>query len=170
MIWIKAHASFDTSHICYHCAITLLPPACVCSGGGAGLPHLHPIILPLVPCPFQGVPQSQMGGGTPVQDGYPLARSGWGTPQDRMGKPLASLRLDRLCCGRYASCGFPQEDFLVVVIRFSAFSSLSGSTCDCLSFKNTRLHFVPILKILLSFIYFLRYICSAIANYSVYLC
>ena len=24
--------------------------------GGGGLPHIHPIILPLVPCPFQGVP------------------------------------------------------------------------------------------------------------------
>ena len=40
-------------------------------GGGAGLPHLHPIILPLVPCPFQG--------------GYPIPGQGgtpsWNTPR-----------------------------------------------------------------------------------------
>ena len=59
-----------------------------------GIPHLHPIKLPLVPCPFLGVPQCLVlgafrgwggGGGTPVPDGqlrigYPPARSGWGTP------------------------------------------------------------------------------------------
>ena len=105
----------------------------------------------LVPGPFAGkVPQSQMGGGTPVlakrwevpksqvgvsQDGVPLpARTGWGTPtrlgwgtpnQDRMGYPQPGqdgvtpppppnrVCLDRLCCGRYTSCGFPQENCLV---------------------------------------------------------
>ena len=45
-----------------------------------GVPHLHPIILPLVPCPFQGVPQwlvpgpfqrvpQSWMGGTPARDG-----------------------------------------------------------------------------------------------------
>ena len=73
----------------------------VCLFTPRGVPHLHPIIPPLVPCPFWGVPSdwSQVpsggyaspmwGRGTPVQDGgypgqvrmrYPLARSGWGTP------------------------------------------------------------------------------------------
>ena len=102
---------------------------------GEGVPHLHPIILPLVPgpsrgvpqwlvpgpCPW-GVPQSQVEGGRGVpqdrvpppppgqecppwlgQDGVPPpSQVRWGTPaplQDR-------LRLDRLCRGRHASCGF----------------------------------------------------------------
>ena len=79
---------------------------------GGGLPNLHPIILPLVlgPFPGEGVPQSQMGGTpgwgppsqarmgyppyskvgiahTPARMGYPLARSGWGTPWPGMGVP-----------------------------------------------------------------------------------
>ena len=50
------------------------------------VPHLHPMILPLVPCPFWGVPQSLVPGpflrGYPSpRQGYPLARSGWDTPQ-----------------------------------------------------------------------------------------
>ena len=108
-------------YVMYLSILLFLPPAyvvqreimfsqaCVCLGGGEGLPHLHPIILPLVPCPFWGylisiqyfhwshipsgvpqvgVPQSQLGG-TPVHDGVPSsqvwlvpsARTGWGTPQ-----------------------------------------------------------------------------------------
>ena len=78
----------------------------VCSHpGGGGLPHLHPIILPLVPCPFQGYPsdwsQVRMGDspvtgprsgwagtqwlGTP----HPLARSEWGWwgPPSLVGGP-----------------------------------------------------------------------------------
>ena len=37
------------------------------------VPHLHPIILPLVPCSFQGIPQYQMGVGVPQESrmGYP---------------------------------------------------------------------------------------------------
>ena len=162
---------------------------------GWGVPHLHPIILPLVPFPFQGTspshntstgPMSFLGnpsdwswvpsggrGGTPVpdrgvtpvpsgeipqsqtvpgwvppwpdQDGVPLARTGWGTPQPghdgvapwqgqdgvppgqdwgtpppgqvRLGYPQGRLCLGRLCHGWYASCGFPQEDFLVFSLR-----------------------------------------------------
>ena len=174
-------------------------------GGGGVLPHLHPIIFPLVPCPFwgvtpspphntstgsmsllggipvsgprsllRGVPQSQMkgypsprsrvptgqdGGGTPSppgQDGVPSSqdrmryiptRTGWGTSlptrtgwgtlqpgqdavppsQDRMRylpartgwgypppPPQNRLGLDWLRCGRYSSCGFSQEDCLVM--------------------------------------------------------
>ena len=69
-----------------------------------GVPHLHPIILPLVPCPFWGypsdwlqvpsqeVPQSQVGG-TPVlvrgvpHNGVSPSRSGWGTPWLGWGTP-----------------------------------------------------------------------------------
>ena len=40
---------------------------------------------------------------------FSLASSGWGTPPP----PQDRLRLDRLCRGRYTSCGFPQEDCLV---------------------------------------------------------
>ena len=42
-----------------------------------GVPHLHPIIFPLVPCPFQGGtpvtgPRSGLGGYPPARDGvYP---------------------------------------------------------------------------------------------------
>ena len=101
------------------------------------VPHLHPIILPQVPCPFwggtpsdysqvppQGVPQSQVGG-TPILAGgtlsqvrmrYPLARTGWGTPsQTGWGTPRDRLCLDILCRGLYTSCGFPQEDCLVKI-------------------------------------------------------
>ena len=31
-----------------------------CPGQGRGVPHLHPIILPLVPCPFLGVSPGQL--------------------------------------------------------------------------------------------------------------
>ena len=104
--------------------------------------HLHQIILPLVPCPFQvpqwlipdpfwGVPQSQAGATTGCctppgssQDGVSPVRSGWGTPsqvnfpqpgQDGVPPPPQSrLCLDGLCLGRYASYGFPHEDCLVL--------------------------------------------------------
>ena len=62
--------------------------------GGGGFPHLHPIILQLVPCPFlgvgfpsdwsyvpsQGVLQPGINRGTPD-------RSGQGVPQPGMGYP-----------------------------------------------------------------------------------
>ena len=76
---------------------------------GVEILHLHPIIFPLVPCPFwgytsdwsqMGVPQSQTGNtpswGTPSlpgQDGVPLARSRWGTPQPgQNGVPPSQVR------------------------------------------------------------------------------
>ena len=63
---------------------------------GGEVPHLHPIILPLVPCPFRGpypipIPQyfywlhvlpGGRGGGTPSPG------QGWRTPQQRVGFPL----------------------------------------------------------------------------------
>ena len=42
------------------------------------------------------------------------ARSGWGNPPPPPTQHR--LYLDRLCRWRYASCGFPQEDFLVIMI------------------------------------------------------
>ena len=75
--------------LCTGSWLILLPPAyvvrcevmfsqvSVCTTFGAGgLPHLHPIILPLVPCPFRGVPHSQAG--DTLAQGYPPARSGQG--------------------------------------------------------------------------------------------
>ena len=41
-----------------------------------GVTHLHPMILPLVPCPFQGVPHSQVGG-TPVPECTPVSGRGY---------------------------------------------------------------------------------------------
>ena len=69
--------------------------------GGRGLPHLHPIILALVPCPFwevdtpgpfQGPPQPGQDGvpppPPPARDVVPPARTGWHTPQPAvMGYP-----------------------------------------------------------------------------------
>ena len=58
-----------------------------------GVPHFHPIILPLVPCPFQGdVPQwlvTVLMGVPPTRTelGYPQARSDWGTPSQDWGTP-----------------------------------------------------------------------------------
>ena len=63
-------------------------------GGGGGVTHLCPIILPLVPCPFCGVPQSQtVGGGVVVPQS-----------QARTGTSYAAGR---------TTLGFPQEDRLV---------------------------------------------------------
>ena len=90
----------------------------------------------------QAVPQSPAGGtpvpgeGTPgwqypqarpvwstpsgqVRMGYPSARTGWGTPwpgQDGVPPHRDRLGLDRLCRGRYVSCGFPQEDCFVICV------------------------------------------------------
>ena len=106
-----------------------------------GVPHLHPIILPLVLCSFSegylsdwSQVASQRGypslgqRGTPVPGGGGYHRTGppsgqdWGTPPlartgilppARTGVPPLPFPQDRLHSGRYASCGFPQEDCLV---------------------------------------------------------
>ena len=121
----------------------------VCLLTGGGVPHLHPIILLLVPCSFLGggginpdltgvPPPSLPGQGTPppvltwsgqdrgwdhsqVRMGIPLsARTGMGPPsQVRMGYsplPLLGRAMDCVFCSRYASCGFPQEDFSCVCL------------------------------------------------------
>ena len=63
--------------------------------------------------------------GTPVRAwmgvGYPPTRKGLArtelgySPPVRTGLGYPAAPRDRLRCGRYASCGFPQEDFLVVI-------------------------------------------------------
>ena len=70
------------------------------TGGGGGVPHLHPIILPLVPCPFWGYPPSWdrvppiLGWGTlPDQ-----VRRG-GTPVLRWANPPGQVRM-----GGYPTC------------------------------------------------------------------
>ena len=95
----------------------------VCSPPGEGVPNLHSIKRPLVPCPFwgevpqclvrgprQGVPLSQAAG-APVQyqdqaDGT-LARTGMGTLQP--GQAMLGQVTPRAA----PSCGLPQEDCLV---------------------------------------------------------
>ena len=58
---------------------TLFTGVCLSTpGGGGGLPHLHPIILQLVPCPFWGCPHDWSQVPSWVST---LARSGWGVPQ-----------------------------------------------------------------------------------------
>ena len=77
-------------------------------GGGGGLPHLHPIILPLVICPFWGYPSDWfqvpsrgtqvLAGGSQVLAGgthswMPPVRSGWGIPPARTGVPPGQVRM-----------------------------------------------------------------------------
>ena len=61
---------------------------------GRGYPSPRFLPRSLVPGPFWGVPQSQVL--SQVSGASPF----WGPK--------------RSCCGHYASCGFPQEDFLVL--------------------------------------------------------
>ena len=107
-------------------------------GGGRVLPHLHPIILPLVPCPFWGylisiqyfhwshipsgvpqvgVPQSQLGG-TPVHDGVPSSQV-WLVPSARtgMGYPPARTEVPppQTC---YAWTGYAAGDKPLAVFSF----------------------------------------------------
>ena len=114
---------------------------CLSVNMGSGLPQpLLPKVPSqhLVPGPFwgRGYPSSvtgPAGRGTPVlakgvphdmpprQDWVSPARTWVPTvstgvpPHPGLGYPWAGLGYpqDRLCCGRYASCGFPKEDFLV---------------------------------------------------------
>ena len=98
-------------------------------GGGGEVPHLRPIILPLVPCPFWGVPPSPSHntstgpmsfpggylndsskvpsqGGTPVPErGFPPASDGVPPSQGR-GTPLriGQQREYLKCGGQNASC------------------------------------------------------------------
>ena len=76
----------------------------VSSHGGYPITHLHPIILPLVPCPFQGylsdwsqVPSwgDTPGWGTPLaRDGVPPTGQAWGTPPppDRTAEGVLSMQ------------------------------------------------------------------------------
>ena len=60
----------------------------------------------VVPVPGRGYPSPRWV--VPILGrGYPSPR------QVKYPPPLPGSDLDRLCRGRYASCSFPQEDFLV---------------------------------------------------------
>ena len=81
------------------------------------------------PQPRMGYPPGQvrMGGnhdgGTPWPwMSTPSPSHGWDTPS-----PQDRLCLDRLCRGQYASCGFPQENFLVTCFKIP----LSQIICFC---------------------------------------
>ena len=106
---------------CSLCIQKLLPPASegwgkvifsVCLSVHVGVPRLWSQVpsQPLVPCLFWG------GGATPS--------TGEPSPGPVQGYPLR----DGLRCGRYASCGFPQEDFLVLGIDWG----LMYKNSDCL--------------------------------------
>ena len=105
------------------------------------IPHLHPIILPMVPCLFQGVPQyrytlSQAGMGYP-QPGmeYPLARmgypqQGWGTPHT----PGYDNRRSTCYAAGSMPLVFTQEDFIVEIFNHnyqSIFPMHMIRTFDC---------------------------------------
>ena len=103
-------------HFVHHQGVTPSPSHNTSTGPMSflGVPHLHPIILPLVPCPFPGgVPQWLVpgpipggtpvpGGGTSVPDvGYPSPRWEW------KGSPIWGKGLhDGVPPGRYISWGF----------------------------------------------------------------
>ena len=105
--------------------------------GGGGVPHLPSIILPTTgPCPswdggtpspshntFTGPMFFLEAGGTPVPGrGYP--GTGWSAPYPGLDGvppppcPQERLCLDMLCHGWYASCRFPQEDFLILFCSY----------------------------------------------------
>ena len=73
-----------------------------------GVPHLHPIILPLVPCTFWGVSRSGQDWEYPRMGYSPgQVRMGGGTP--RLGNPDLAPQIGQekehlLRSGRYASC------------------------------------------------------------------
>ena len=71
-------------------------PRSLLGGGGGGNP-----------VPGWGVPQSR-GGGDPRTGVPPWSGQDWSTPTSRTGLGY------QLCRGRYASCGFQQEDCLVI--------------------------------------------------------
>ena len=85
----------------------------------------HPFLgvpYPLIPCLFQEYPSPGWypGQGYPPDWGTPWPGQDWGTLPARtgLGYPQPgqdwSTPRDWLCCVRYASCSFPQEDFLVL--------------------------------------------------------
>ena len=132
----------------------LLPPAsegtvftgvCLFTLGGGRVQHLHPIIFPLVPCPFWGggftpVPGPFLGvypsprWGGEVQDEVPLlqAETGWGPAKTGWGTPPPPPARERATCYAMGSMrfAFMQEYFLIwncVLHTFSVFVSVSVS-------------------------------------------
>ena len=103
-------------------------------GGGGGVPQSQ--VLSQVsgprsfpggyPCPGQGVP--------PVLSGvHPPARTEVSPPPPPARTEVTRSR-DRLRCGRCASCGFPQGDFLVLFV----FNSYLASTVKLQIKRNCK--------------------------------
>ena len=78
-------------------------------GDGYPCPRFFP--RPLVSGSFQGVPLSWLG--EVPQDRLGRVPQDRGIPRPGLGYHTPPPPRDRLYCGRYASRGFPQEDFLV---------------------------------------------------------
>ena len=98
-----------------------------------GVPHLHPIIVPFVPSPFQGVPHLHPIIVPLVSDPFQGVTSGWGTSARTGGvPPWDRLCLGRLCRGLNAFSGFLQDDFLVLQYYFVY--KLQSETFDTLVF------------------------------------
>ena len=85
-------------------------------------PHPFPLARTGVPPP----PAKTMTG-VPPHDPSPQPRPGQGYPI-----PTLPSSQDRLCCGQYSFCGFPQEG--VLVIRFSEKTMTQGDA----EFNETR--------------------------------
>ena len=113
----------------------------VCLHREGGLPHLHPIILPLVPCSFRGVPQwlvpGHQDGGTP-----------WCcTPIQRCGTPRPGMR-SSLFNDQSQLRSPPVQVLKVVVVK-----TLSGSKC------HVYLFIILFLYLHVSFPYFYLFVC-----------
>ena len=106
---------------------------------GKGVPNLHPIILPLVPCPFWGYPSawsqvpSRRTPPPPSQDwvGYtPWPEQDGVSPpsQDRMGTPLPWPGRDGVPPAGGMPLAFTQEDFLVYlwVVHYGSDNEVGG--------------------------------------------
>ena len=86
------------------------PGVRLCSGYAAGFPVLASVLARGYTCLGWGgdTPVLGTGGVTPVLEGGGYPSPGWGGLPQSWGQVMLRLR-----CGRYASCGFTQEDFLV---------------------------------------------------------
>ena len=82
---------------------------------------------------LDGIPPvwDRTDGVPPIQD-----RTGWGTPSETGQDGVPSTPGDRLCLdwlrhGQYASCGFPQEDFLLFKINFRIVDHKRSEVLKC---------------------------------------
>ena len=118
-----AHVRSTTGRYCFHRCLSV-------HTGGGGLPYLHPIILPLVPCPFHGV--------NPVM-GYPLTRDGVPPSQVIMEVPLGMGQQKE-----YASCLHAGG-----LSNLNTFSDKCRSKCYVKNFKTFEVICVILMHIFL---------------------